>query len=862
MINFSTMEAWDDIDESPKKPLEDIFEEEPVSLEVFVKDKGYLGSEWSLSPIQADLVTYMERIYLPSLFPQMADAFGGYWKQTKDVPMKNLISAEWAKGCVSGDTEVYDPRSGYWNRVDEAPLGNFVSGTYQVDEYGNTNHEHGQPYNQKKDAILIREAGVPFVRGHGKMLRVTTRTGLSIDVYEGHLFAGKKGVNSDATWTAAGALRGGNLIAVPSYVPIMHPAQLGSSAMQWAKEDALGWNGKPGKFNKILYTATLGQIDEFLQHIGKQKVTHEVAVGMKRLYLRKGVMATIREVKGGWKVRPASLQSDSEIYWDMVDTVEDIGEADYWDMNVPDMGTYIANGILNSNSGKDHTVRIGALRVAYLLLCLKSPQKYFGMPEQDSIHMLNVAANAPQAHRAFFAPMARAVKHGWFADKADPKRDTIMFDKNIEAVSGHSDAEAQEGLNIILGVTDEIDAFKTKSELIGHGNKAREASTTAESILNMIESSASTRFPANFKRVAISYPRYKGSTIQRLTKEGKEDMAAHPKDSVYYASGPFPTWEVNPLRKRSDFDAKYRADPAEAAAKYECKPFRSSAPYFRNPENFQTSVDSEQQPLSLDYEILHRTSNITGKPVASWEPKYHFDPGLQPRQGARYAIHADLAIKGDRAGVAMSHIERWETHKVVRTDDNGTATVHEEIRPVVRNDFTIYYEADIGAEPAREIQIRWVRELVTTLIARGFFICQVTYDGFQSVDSMQLLTYQGIETQRVSTDRDPSIWKSLKDIASEGRLRMPYDQLLIDELEGLSEVNGKVDHPPAGSKDLADAFACSIVGALVVGGEESSERSIVLSEATIFDVGDYPDLPFGMTHNGFQMPIGLGGYGA
>ena len=126
---------------------------------------------------------------------------------------------------------------------------------------------------------------------------------------------------------------------------------------------------------------------------------------------------------------------------------------------------------------------------------------------------------------------------------------------------------------------------------------------------------------------------------------------------------------------------------------------------------------------------------------------------------------------------------------------------------------------------------------------------------------MQLLNYQGIETNRVSTDRDQSIWKSLKDIASEGRLRMPYDQLLLDELEALSDVNGKVDHPPAGSKDLADAFACSIVGALVVGGEESEDRAIVLSEDTIFDVGDFPEMPFGMTGSGFEMPLGLRGYG-
>lgn len=855
-FDFSAPETWDGIETTPKGALDDIFAEEPVSLTTFVKDKKFLNSDWDLSPIQTDLVQHMERVYLPELYPLMAKEWGGYWKDTLHVPMKNLITAEWAKGCVAGDTEVYDPMTGYWNRIDGISGEHEVIGTLQGNEDGDTNHESGQPYNAEHDTILIRKAGEPFVRGKGRMLKVTTRTGTEITVFEGHLFPAKNGVAYKPEWMAAGDLQGGMLVATPSYVPIAGVQHLNDEAMAAAISQA-----KIGYFPEAMYAANYGQIEYFLQALGKTRVTHSVAVGMKRLYLRLAIVATMRRVGSHYKVRPAQIQPVSEVYWDMVDTVEEAGEGEYWDMNVPEMGTYVANGFVNSNSGKDHTVRIGALRVAYLLLCLKSPQIYFGMPEQDSIHMLNVAANAPQAHRAFFAPMARAVKTGWFADKADPKRDTIMFDKNVEAVSGHSDAEAQEGLNIIFGVTDEIDAFKTKSELIGQGNKAREASTTAESILNMIESSASTRFPHSFKRVAISYPRYQGSTIQRLTKEAKADMAAHPADSVYYASGPYPTWEVNPLRKRSDFDAKYRADPAEAAAKYECKPFRSSAPYFRNPDIFSQSIDSESQPLTLDYELVERISNITGKPVKGWEPRYHFGPSLKPRQGAKYAIHADLAIKGDRAGVAMSHIERWEEHKVVRTEDDGTVSVHEEIRPVVRNDFTIYYEADIGETPSREIQIRWVRELVATLIGKGYHISLVTYDGFQSVDSMQLLNYQGIETNRVSTDRDPSIWKSLKDIASEGRLRMPYDELLMDELEALSDVNGKVDHPPAGSKDLADAFACSIVGALVLGGEESEDRAIVLSEDSIFDVGDFPEMPFGMTGSGFDMPLGLRGYG-
>lgn len=604
-------------DEStPKSDLNALFEEEPVSLETFIKDKKFMGSEWYLSPIQEHAVKHIERVYLPELYPVMAEEFGGYWKETADIPMKNLLTLQWGKG-----------------------------------------------------------------------------------------------------------------------------------------------------------------------------------------------------------------------------------------------------------SGKDHVCRVASMRVAYLLLCLKSPQAYFGMPEQDSIHLLNIAANSGQANRAFFTPMTKAVKKGWFADHADPKRDTIEYAKNVEAVSGHSDAEGQEGLNLILGVADEIDAFKAKDEMVGQGKRAREASTSAESILQMLKGSASTRFPANYKRVAISYPRYLGSTIQKLTTEAKKDVEdVGEKVSIYFASGPYATWEVNPLRKgKEEFASDYRVNPEEAAAMYECKPTRATDAYFRNPVIFKQSVDREAQPLTVDYKLVTHTSEITGKSVVGWEPQFHFSEDFKPIQGARYAMHGDLAIRGDRAGIAMSHVEKWETRVELVEADDGEILEQEIVVPIIRNDFTIAFTADIGEKPSREIQIRWARMLAFELIKRGFVLASFTFDGFQSTDTIQILNSKGIESDRVSTDRDPDIWKTIKDVASDNRLRMPFEQLLMNELEALSRVDGgKVDHPPGGSKDLADAFACSIVGAIAAGGEEDSGHEVVDIGAKFFEVGEAlapleGDVDLELVGGGFGLPIGMKG---
>lgn len=539
----------------------------------------------------------------------------------------------------------------------------------------------------------------------------------------------------------------------------------------------------------------------------------------------------------------------SPVQFELVRHIERVYLPSLYPLMAEEFGGYWADPVRMTNiitaqwgkgAGKDHTVRVASLRVAYLLMVLKSPQRYYAMPEQDSIHLLNIAYNAGQANRAFFKPMTVAVNNSpWFKDRSEPKRDVIQYAKNIEAVSGHSEAEGQEGLNLMLGVADEIDAFKSRAELVGQGKKAREASTTAESILEMMKTSASTRFPSSYKRVAISYPRYLGSTIQKLTLEGRADIEeVGEENSPYYVSGPLATWEVNPrVEGKHQFASDYRKNPDEAAAKYECKPSRAVNAYFRNPQIFRTAVDKADQPVHVEYETVDIIKPISGEPAVAWQPKFHFDDDFQPVQGARYAIHGDLAIKNDRAGIAMSHVEAWTEQTIFTENELGEPVEESMSVPIIRNDFTIAFEADIGATPPREIQIRWVRLLIFELIKRGFFIAQVSFDSFQSTDTMQILESHGIAVEKLSPDKDTGIWRALKDLGSDGRLRMPWNEVLQNEIEALSDNDGKVDHPPGGSKDLADAFACSLVGAVMVGGEEDEEGTIVDVGEPYFELG-------------------------
>lgn len=507
-------------------------------------------------------------------------------------------------------------------------------------------------------------------------------------------------------------------------------------------------------------------------------------------------------------------------------------------------------------SGKDHICRVASMRIAYLLLCLKSPQDYYEMPEQDTIHLLNVASSSGQAQQAFFMPVVRAAKNSpWFKDKCIPRQNSISYAKNVESVSGHSDAESQEGLNLLLAIADEIDAFRSKKEMVSRkGATSREPTKSAEGILNMMKSSSSTRFPEVFKNVRISYPRYLGSTIQNLTDEARKDIAENGEGSRHFVSGPLPTWVVNPRVKNKDaFRDDYREDPVTARAKYECKPARAVNPYFRNVKALDSAfVAMNQYPLTVDY----RVETVNRRRV--WVPHYEFADHFFPVRGARYVMHADLAIRGDAAGICLAHVRDYSEHNSYGVDEDGNDHAVREVRPHVKVDFVVTYNADIAADPPREIQIRWARQLCFELIRRGFNIKMFGFDTFQSADSMQILEERGIETVKVSTDLSGDPWRNLLDLVSDGRITIPrlrYKNeddpqgesfLLRDELLSLSRMpNGRLDHPADGSKDAADALACAAMLAISVGGREEVGSPRRFHEGASIKTGGMHDLPFG-----------------
>lgn len=467
-------------------------------------------------------------------------------------------------------------------------------------------------------------------------------------------------------------------------------------------------------------------------------------------------------------------------------------------------------------SGKDTVSRIILSRLAYLLLCLKDPQNYLEIMPGDSINMLNVAYSAKQAQVIFFEPLKRLLERSlWFRDKVNRQlEDHIEFKNQINLYSGHSEQESMEGHNLLAAVLDEIAAFKTEAELEQRQRRSSRAlEHSAEALSRMVTSSATSRFPYLHKIIYISFTRFKGDFIEQ-----KYDEGLHSPNTAFVSWGP--TWEVNPTKKRVHFDEEYRNDPENSAARYECKPPKATDAYFKHltPELIQSCWDCVYDAVTDTY-----TPNIE-VPISDDV----FNPILKPWfmgiVGVNYFAHVDLGLSKDRAGVCICHRAGFRDREIIHTDEGGREWSQHVRLPKIHVDLWFSYQAP----PNGEIDFSVIRGFLYDLHEkRNCRLAKVTYDGWQSADSIQQMMKRGIEAETFSVDKDTKAYDTLKEMIYDHRLNGYYRAIGVGELERLNIVTGnKVDHPLSGSKDEADALAGSVYNACIAGLTDSSVEDI------------------------------------
>lgn len=164
--------------------------------------------------------------------------------------------------------------------------------------------------------------------------------------------------------------------------------------------------------------------------------------------------------------------------------------------------------------------------------------------------------------------------------------------------------------------------------------------------------------------------------------------------------------------------------------------------------------------------------------------------------------HVDLAISKDSAGVCVGHVPGF-------VDIQRGESV--ETLPIVQFDMILEVRPPRGGE----IEFENIRKLLYLLRDKLHLPLRwVTFDNFQSKDSMQIMHQQGFTTGYQSMDIDTYAYDVSKQAFYDDRVRAPAHPKAMREMITLEidPKKNKIDHPPNGSKDVSDAMAGVIFG--------------------------------------------------
>jgi hypothetical protein len=113
-----------------------------------------------------------------------------------------------------------------------------------------------------------------------------------------------------------------------------------------------------------------------------------------------------------------------------------------------------------------------------------------------------------------------------------------------------------------------------------------------------------------------------------------------------------------------------------------------------------------------------------------------------------------------------------------------------------------------------EIEFENIRKLFYALREQGVNLKWISFDSYQSTDSMQILRQKGFITGPVSMDKTTLPYEVIKTAFYDGRVTAPKHEKALSEIIRLERnpQTGLIDHPPNFSKDCADAVAGVVYG--------------------------------------------------
>lgn len=478
----------------------------------------------------------------------------------------------------------------------------------------------------------------------------------------------------------------------------------------------------------------------------------------------------------------------------------------------------------------------------YYLSCLLNPASYYGLlPDSLIVFGIYSITKRQVADAGYFKLRGYLDSSPYFrrefprSQKIDSK---VVFTKgNVQVIPGSQELHAL-GLDLFSYMMDEVNFMRAKAD-----KESGQATGQAYDLYNSTYSRLLSRFMRPGGTVPglmllLSSRNSQTSFLEGHLKKVGKSHSTHISD--------YPLWEVKPKHRFTK--APFRVECGDRVSRSRLlkdsederpgakvievpgdlrKPFEEDvdqalrdiagvatfnlSPLIRDRqsifdayrEHMQHPFNREELVIDCDPEGDRLDSHFNTKAMCRVQNS-RWVPRLNP--AAPRFMHADIGLTNDCYGLAMGHVAGLIANERVGPD--GLTSVVE--NPYIVIDMMLRVRAAIG----EEVDLSKLRGFIIFL-SRLFPVTKVTFDQFQSADSIQILRKAGLDVGKNSVDATDAAYLSLRSAHFERRIAMyeyePYETEMLD-LERDVKAR-KVDHPlknssgGRGSKDVSDGVA-------------------------------------------------------
>lgn len=483
----------------------------------------------------------------------------------------------------------------------------------------------------------------------------------------------------------------------------------------------------------------------------------------------------------------------------------------------------LANGFIQSNSGK--TVMSAAILdyEIYLLTCMINPTKQLGV---NNIVFAILSKDNSTAVSQIGAEIYKCLTQspyfkGIVRDKisfSKVDKDGVQITDDILIRAGSS-LSTVIGTNLFAGCIDEANA---PSPRIAAENLVETRMKIYQEMRDRRESSYSKAPKRTGMLLFTSSPTDEGDVLGEIIESVKKDgvQGVMIRDNI-------PRWVARNEEMDETFDfflGSDTKDPCILDGSIELTPIEQER-VIQIPAKEDYYIQFKQDPylaiqniagrrtmpetalfntVSVFEKVFHKENTIftTDTPTVSINSGLNLDSYLidkdyfshPDRPDCFRYIHLDMAYKCDRFGLASVYSDR-----VKYTDEEGNELF-------IRKYF-VDFCLGVGSKNRESVDILKVLEFIYSLKEKGYPLKLVSTDNHQGEIARQMIAKRGVKTEYLSMEKSKEQYLNLKNVILTQRLEGFKNPPLMTELRGLRESQKRIQKGKGYTDDMSDALA-------------------------------------------------------